>query len=670
VFTLTAIGTVIGTEQGDATAVAIGAENTSGTNTITVPLTLAPSTGNSTIFQAGGGTLLLNQVVSGTGISLTKTGSGTLSLQGVANTFSGGFFINSGLVTFNNKDSLGSGAVTLGTSGGGSATLTTSSGVTSIPNNITVASGSGGTVTLGSTSASDGSYLGTVTLNGDVSLTSATSAGNRLLFSGVLTGSGAVTKIGTGTVSLSNANTYSGGTTVSTGTLWVGSNSVASGGVISTGPVGKGTLTLASGTTLSSSTTTARTLKNNLSLSGSVTLGDATNIGALTIDSVGLATPSTVALTGNTTLTTPSNVNINNAITGAFSLTKAGTGTLTLGGTNTYSGGTTASDGLLQLNNTSALGSTSGSLTVNAASGNAAILDLNGNSISVGNLTGTGGNIWNNGPNAGSSTVTLTIGTGNTGGGNYQGTIADNNGAAPSAKVALIKTGSGTITLSGTNTYTGTTTVNGGGALFINGSTASGSAVTVNGSGTTLGGSGTIAGSVTVSSGTTSNNNLSPGGSGIGSVAKLNTGAVTLNTSTNLNIDITGAGGTGNAGITYDQVSVTGAVNLGGLLASNLVLNVSGLTQSNVGQKFFIVLNDGTDLISTTFAQGTIVTGGANVFTINYADNGDAGTVGNDISLTLTAVPEPSTWIGGALALVAIGFTQRRRIRRLIARRA
>ena len=52
---------------------------------------------------------------------------------------------------------------------------------------------------------------------------------------------------------------------------------VVSGGAISTGPVGTGTLTLADLVTLRSSGTTARTIQNNLSLSGSITLGDATN---------------------------------------------------------------------------------------------------------------------------------------------------------------------------------------------------------------------------------------------------------------------------------------------------------------------------------------------------------------------------------------------------------
>ena len=65
-FTLTAFGTTIGAETGDPDAVAIGAENTSGTNTVAVPIDLAPSSGStSTIFQEAGGTLVLSGVISG-----------------------------------------------------------------------------------------------------------------------------------------------------------------------------------------------------------------------------------------------------------------------------------------------------------------------------------------------------------------------------------------------------------------------------------------------------------------------------------------------------------------------------------------------------------------------------------------------------------------------------
>ena len=65
------------------------------------------------------------------------------------------------------------------------------------------------------------------------------------------------------------------------------------------------------------------------------------------------------------------------------------------------------------------------------------------------------------------------------------------------------------------------------------------------------------------------------------------------------------------------------------------------------------------------FAQRNIVVAdNGDVFVIGYA-------TGGDIVLTLVSapVPEPSTWIGGALATAGLVFTQRRRLRKLIARR-
>src|SRR5438132_3368440 len=114
---LSATSTTIGTEIGDTTAVAIGGENTSGTNAIDVPIILAPTTGTtSTIFQAGGGTLTLNGAVSGFDIGITKTGGGALVLTGidtysVATTISAGTLEASQIATLPGYTS--SGTVTL-----------------------------------------------------------------------------------------------------------------------------------------------------------------------------------------------------------------------------------------------------------------------------------------------------------------------------------------------------------------------------------------------------------------------------------------------------------------------------------------------------------------------------------------------------------------------------
>src|ERR1700720_2952399 len=86
--TLTLNGTATvttGAENSNASAAAIGAENTSGTNTIDVPLILAPVSGTtSTFFQAAGGTLTINGVISGSVSTngITKNGGGKVILSG------------------------------------------------------------------------------------------------------------------------------------------------------------------------------------------------------------------------------------------------------------------------------------------------------------------------------------------------------------------------------------------------------------------------------------------------------------------------------------------------------------------------------------------------------------------------------------------------------------
>ena len=171
---------------------------------------------------------------------------------------------------------------------------------------------------------------------------------------------------------------------------------------------------------------------------------------------------------GSSTSATVSGVIRNSHATQTAGLIKTGAGLLNLNAANTYNGGTTIQTGTLQLNNPTALGSTGGQLTLNGG-----LLNLNDQTVSIGNLTGSGGTIANNA----SSARTLTIGTGNGGGGIYQGVIANKTGTG-TGSVALTKTGTGTITLAGSNTYTGATLINGGGTLVLTGATQATTAIT------------------------------------------------------------------------------------------------------------------------------------------------------------------------------------------------
>jgi autotransporter-associated beta strand protein len=621
-----------------------------GTNNLNLGTGAFTISGSNRSVTVSAGTLTIGGVVSQdlAGRVLQKLGAGTLTLSGSnvgGSAFTGGVRLSGGTLNINNANALGTGTFnidagtpTIDNTSGGAITLATNNAIT-LGSNIT--------------------FTGTNDLNLGTGAVTLSGANRQITVSaGTLTIGGAIgqdvagrglTKLGAGTLILSNSNTYTGNTGVSAGTLSI--NTIKN---LSTSSAIGAPTTTAAGTIAIGSTTTGATLN----YTGT---GDSTNrvidlagtTGGATLDQSGTGTLTftsdfTATGVGAKTLTLQGSNSgdgvINGKIVdssggGATSLVKAGTGTWTLAGLNTYSGGTTLSAGLLQLKSTSALGSSSGSLTVNGG-----ILDLNGQNISVGNLTGSAGTIWNNGPLAGSSTVTLTIGTSNTGGGTYAGVIQDNNGAAPLAKVALTKTGTGTITLSGANLYTGATNVNGG-TLFINGDQTSATGLTtVTNSGSVLGGTGTIGGGVTLASS--------------GTILEAGTG------STGQTLTIKGA-------LTQSTTGSILELALGASGAhSTLALTAAGSSSFYLTQHFNFI-----DVGATTSAPyNSIITGvtSAVVTTGWQIDNaGWSGTfvwnaTSNAIDLNLIAVPEPGTYFAGALTLLALGYTQRKRFGRVL----
>lgn len=403
-----------------------------------------------------------------------------------------------------------------------------------------------------------------------------------------------------------------------------------------------------------------------LNIAGTVTGGSTTQGIALT-------------LTGaNTGANSVSGAISDGGAIGGLSILKTSSGTWKLSGanSNTYSGTTTINGGTLELAKTNAIaiagditvgdGATTTGLdilrltgtggnqiadtsivTFNGTGSNAGTFRLNGQSETIGGLVSTSGaGVIENGT-AGTSTLTVS----NSSSQSFSGIIR--NGAA--GTLALAKSGGGSQTLTGASTYTGGTSVTGG-TLLVSNTTGSGTGtgnVIVNGSGTTLGGTGTISGSVTLGN-TTAGAILNPGPSGTAgtaaAVGTLNTGALTLTNSNIFRIDASGTLATN-----WDKLGVTGTVTLGS--TSTLQLSIaSGLTFVN-GTQYTLIANDAADSISGTFsnaANGSTIIANGYSFTVNYA-----GGTGNDF--VLTAVPEPSTWIGGALAFAAVAFTQLRR---------
>ena len=126
-------------------------------------------------------------------------------------------------------------------------------------------------------------------------------------------------------------------------------------------------------------------------------------------------------------------------------LTKQGAASLTLATSNNYAGSTTIAAGTVILGNPSAISANSANITVNGS------LDVNGSSPTLNNLSGSG--VVDN-MNAGGSPVLTVAGTG---AGIFSGAIQNTTGS-----LELAKTGSGTLTLAGTNTYTGVTVITAG----------------------------------------------------------------------------------------------------------------------------------------------------------------------------------------------------------------
>ncbi|EBS2804429.1 fibronectin-binding autotransporter adhesin ShdA [Salmonella enterica subsp. enterica serovar Hvittingfoss] len=311
---------------------------------------------NSGVLQVGEGEL--ENTLSGSG-SLVKTGTGELTLSG-DNDYSGGTTISGGTLTADHADSLGTGAVANSgvlqvgegelenTLSGSGSLVKTGTGELTLSGNNTYSGGT--TITGGTLTADHADSLGTGTI-----------ANNGVLQVGegelenTLSGSGSLVKTGTGELTLSGDNTYSGGTTIIGGTLTadhadsLGTGAVANSGVLQ---VGEGELE----NTLSGSGSLVKTGTGELTLSGDNSYSGGTTIigGTLTADHADSLGTGAIANSG---VLQVGEGELENTLSGSGSLVKTGTGELTLGGDNSYSGDTTIADGTLIAANVNALGS-------------------------------------------------------------------------------------------------------------------------------------------------------------------------------------------------------------------------------------------------------------------------------------------------------------------------
>ncbi len=257
-----------------------------------------------------------------------------------------------------------------------------------------------------------------------------------------------------------------------------------------------------------------------------------------------------------------------------------------------------------------------------------------GGSLTLKDVTSTIGSL------GGAGKVNLTTATGGTliaGGDNtsttYEGIIGGANGN-------LAKNGTGVLTLTGANVYTGTTTVNAGTLIVgVDGIGSLTSSVTVTSG--TLGGSGSTTGNVTIGNGAGGDDAVIAAGNGLG--AFTTTGELSLLSDATYKFELN------SSTLEADKLVANGVTLEAG---SKFVFTDLGTGVLDIGTIFTLIDNTSSSAITGAFsnlAEGAIFVYGANAFQASYL-----GGTGNDVILTVTAVPEPSTWALLACAFLAL----------------
>ena len=355
---------------GKATITAVGQNVGAVTNanaTDTNALNFSASTGTITLASlAGAGKTTFGSAATITGgISV-----GVVNVTGLLTAAVSGGTVNAGSMTGAVSSSvtvtgLLTGAITAGTNALGSLSSTSVTGGTNtITGAATVTTVNGGTTTVGGVATITTLTTGTLNLNGSTSSIGTLTAGtinlgttaltvNDGTFAGLLAGAnGSLIKATTGILTLTGANTFGGGTTISAGELIIGN----------LGSLGSGAVTVASGATLN---------LNNLGVANAITVATGGFI-------LGGPDASAVVTTGSSSVDT--------VLTGTGGLSKSDGGNLTLTTPNFYTGATAASGATAVIkaaflsDTSSSLGASSLTDPANLTLGSGATLEFNGSS--------------------------------------------------------------------------------------------------------------------------------------------------------------------------------------------------------------------------------------------------------------------------------------------------
>ena len=593
------------------------------TNSSSTPLTLTVNpTSGSNSFSG-----IISDSGSANAISFVKTGAGTQIFSG-ANSYTGTTTVSAGVLNIQNANALGS--TTAGTSVTSGAALQIQGGITTVAEALTL-NGTGvsndgalrnisgtnsyaGLVTLGSATRIN-SDAGTLTLSNSGTITGAFGltvggAGDTVINSIIGTTAGGLTKDGTGTLTLTGANTYSGSyTTVSAGTLKAGANNVLPGtlqvmgtgtldlngfNATASGNVIGGAYSLYFGVNSAGQTSTLSTGAGTLTLNGNVGMDSnafGTNILSGNVDLGGAVRSFSLNQSGTPITLTASAVFSNGGITKS-----GGAGMLVLSSSNTYSGATTVSAGTLSIsgdiNSSTTLTISGGVLSTTGADklANTAAVTVSGGTLTVGGADTVGTLSMSSGTIGGSATLTATTYnlsggtvTGNLGTGtiNSSGTVALNGTAGATA----VNVTAGTLTLGASSAINSATTLSISGGSFVLGASnqigdsaavsVSGGTLAVGANSDTVGGVVLTSGSITGSTGVlTSTSTYDMQG---GSVSAILGGTVGLTKTTAGTVTLSGANTyTGATTITAGTLQVTGSLAAGSTVGIGTAGTLSG----------------------------------------------------------------------------------------------
>ena len=565
-----------------------------------------------TLIYSGTSNQTLSGIISGAGV-LTHNASSRLTLTG-NNSYSGNTTINTGTVEIGSAGRLGGGSYsgniansgTLIYSGTSNQTLSgiisgagvlthnassrlTLTGNNSYSGNTTITTGTLEITTTGRLGG--GNYSGNITNSGQFVLGS----NSNQTLSGQISGNGAITKNGTGILTLNGSNNYSGNTTINAGTVVIGNST----GLGASGNItfGGGTLQYGSGITTDISTR----IKN----SGSAIL----------------------IHTNNNDITFAGTLDSSNS----GGLTKNGTGTLTLAGNSNYSGNTTINTGTVVIGHANGAGT---GRIVQTDSSSLLKFDTIGtitNNMSVYNVlasqsaTLSGAITVNNATWDVENGDTITI-TGNVSGGG-----------------GVTKNGNGTLVLSGNNTYAAATTINAG---TLNAASAnalgSNNTVQVNGGTLLVSADNAINGmNITLNGTSTTIATLAFSGNYSGAVGNLTLSANSI-------IDL----GAGSTLLSFHDIEMgiyylkfhnwTGTTLWDGGTGNDTdrVYIISGVSNNELGKMKFYSGTTNDSFLGTGFDLG---------FTATSFDPGLSG-------YQIIPVPEPETWAVGCLLLLGGSF--------------